>query len=72
MRRAGSPTGGKTKKNFRLHQAKIDRARELLGTKTETETVEMALDLVVFRDELIKGVRAMRGTKLERVLNDED
>ena len=53
------------KKNLRLHQSKIDRAKTILGTATETETIEVALDLVVFRKELIDGVRAMRGANLE-------
>lgn len=52
------------KKNLRLHQSKIDEAREILGTATETETIEAALDLVIFRKELTEGVRAMRGTDL--------
>lgn len=52
------------KKNLRLHQSKIDEARAILGTSTETETIEAALDLVVFRKELTEGVRAMRGANL--------
>ena len=52
------------KKNLRLHQSKIDEAREILGTATETETIEAALDLVIFRKERTEGVRAMRGTDL--------
>ncbi len=52
------------KKNLRLHQSKIDEARRLLGTRTETETIEVALDLVVFRNELVAGVEAMRGVHL--------
>jgi hypothetical protein len=52
------------KKNLRLHQSKIDEARAILGTATETDTIEAALDLVVFRQELAEGVRAMRGTNL--------
>lgn len=51
-------------KNLRLHQSKIDEARAILGTATETETIEAALDLVVFRQELTEGVRAMRGAEL--------
>ena len=34
------------RKNLGLSQAKIDRAKRILGTKTETETIEQALDLV--------------------------
>lgn len=52
------------KKNIRLHQSKIDAARKALGTSTETETIETALDLVVFRKELVEGARSMRGAQL--------
>lgn len=52
------------RKNYRLRQSRIDRAMRVLGTSTETETIERALDLVVFRGELVEGVRAMRGAGL--------
>lgn len=58
------------KKNLRLHQSKIDEAKEILGTATETETIEVALDLVVFRKELTEGVRAMRGTNLVNLFDE--
>lgn len=62
---AVSPAGeATTRKNLRLHQSKIDAARAALGTATETETIEAALDLIVFRNELVAGVRAMRGAEL--------
>lgn len=72
MPKNGAGTAGRSthaaevprKKNMRLHQSKIDAAKSVLGTKTETETVEAALDLIVFRDELMAGVRAMRGADL--------
>jgi predicted nucleic acid-binding protein len=35
---------GTVRKNFNLPQSAIDRAREALGTKTETETVLLALE----------------------------
>jgi hypothetical protein len=60
------------KENLRLHQSKIDEASEILGTATETETIEVALDLVVFRKELVDGVRAMRGAKLVNLFDDEE
>ena len=59
------------KKNLRLHQSKIDEARMILGTSTETETIEAALDLVVFRNELLQGVRAMRGVELVNLFDEE-
>lgn len=54
------------RKNLRLSQTKLDRARRILGTQTETETVDQALDLVVFRREAISGVRKLAGTKTLR------
>jgi hypothetical protein len=53
-----------TRKNFRLPQSKIDRARKILGAATETETIEQALDLVAFGERLAAGVDRMRGKKL--------
>ena len=58
------------RKNFRLHQSTIDRAREILGTATETETVEQALELVVFGDRLLAGVDRMRGKGLVDIFAD--
>ena len=51
------------RKNLRLNQAKLDRAKRILGTKTETETVDQALDLVAFRNEVMEGVRRLAGAK---------
>jgi hypothetical protein len=53
-----------TRKNFRLPQSKIDRARRILGAATETEAIEQALDLVAFGDLLLSGVDRMRGQQL--------
>lgn len=69
-RKAGAPEAPR-KKNFRLHQSKIDRAMEILGTRTETETIEQALDMIAFRDRLVEGVRGMRGADLVDVFADE-
>ena len=47
------------RKNLILDQAKIDRAREILGVATETEAISRALDaindLAAFRVELERG-----------------
>jgi len=42
----------------------IDRARRILGTRTETETetIEQALELVAFREEVLEGIHAIAGT----------
>jgi len=52
---------GVVRKNLRLTQEKIDRAKKILGTRTETETVEQALDLVAFREEVVEGIRRIAG-----------
>jgi hypothetical protein len=54
------------RKNYRLQQSKLDAARRVLGTKTETETIERALELVVFGERLASGTARARG----RVWND--
>lgn len=49
------------RKNFRLHQSKLDAARKALGTRTETETIERALDLVAFGERLAEGTKRAHG-----------
>ncbi len=57
---------GVVRKNLRLTQAKIDKAKKILGTETETETVEKALDLVAFRQEVLRGIDRIAGTNALR------
>ncbi len=54
----------KAPKTYRLAAAKIARARKILGTDSDTATIEMALDLVTFRDELIAGTSALFGAHI--------
>lgn len=51
----------KVSKTYRLAPARIAAAQKILGTSTATETLEMALDLLVFRRELLDGTRALFG-----------
>lgn len=53
---------GVVRKNLRLTQEKIDRAKRILGTRTETETIELALDLVAFRQEMVEGLERIAGS----------
>lgn len=55
----------KAPKTYRLAARKIADARKILGAPSDTAAIEMALDMVTFRAELIAGVRAMRGTRLQ-------
>jgi hypothetical protein len=54
----------KVPKTYRLSPNKVAAAQRILGTPTATETIEAALDMVVFREELIAGTRAMLGLEL--------
>lgn len=55
---------GKVRKEFWLDPKALREAQELLGAETERETVEIALDLVTFRHELLSGVEALAGLEL--------
>ena len=55
---------GKVPKTYRLSEAMIAAAQSILGAPTATATIEAALDMVVFREELLRGTRAMRGVEI--------
>jgi hypothetical protein len=56
-------------KHVQLDQRKLDRARRALGARTETETLDRALDLVVAEADIDRALRLARGKgKLQRVL----
>jgi hypothetical protein len=56
---------GVRRKNFNLPQWKIDRARDAFGAATETEAIEraldMAVDVVAFREATDRGLASMVG-----------
>ena len=55
-------------KHVQLDQGKLDRARRVLGARTETETLDRALDLVVTEADVDRALRAARAKgKLRRV-----
>lgn len=51
-------------RTYRLPLAKLRAAKRALGAATVTETIERALDLVVFQRELIDGTRSMLGVQI--------
>ena len=57
---------GKVRKAFWLDPRLLNEARASLGASSEREAVELALDLVSFRKELVRGTRALLGLKLSR------
>ena len=55
-------------KHVQLNQRKLDRARRVLGARTETETLDRALELVVTEADIDRALQAARGKgKLRRV-----
>lgn len=65
------PTSGKgtakIPRTFRLTEGKVEAAQEILGTETATATIETALDMVIFRQELIEGTAVLQGVNVDRV-----
>ena len=51
-------------RTYRLPLTKLEAARRALGAATATETIERALDLVVFQRALVRGTRAMLGVEI--------
>lgn len=64
--RKQSSRRGKVRKEFWLDPKALRKAQKLLGTETERETVEVALDLVAFRHELAEGLQSPAGLELDR------
>ncbi len=60
------------RKQYALNEKKIKRAQKLLGTKSETETIERALDEVISDREAQRRAWAAteRFIKSEAVIND--
>jgi hypothetical protein len=44
--------------------SEVAAAKRALGTATATETIERALDLVVFQRALVDGTRSMLGVRI--------
>jgi DnaJ-class molecular chaperone len=57
------------RKNYYLDEKKIRRVKAILGAKTETKAIDAALDLVVFRKEILKSLEKVAGKGgVEKVL----
>lgn len=52
-------------RTYRLAPEKVAAAQRALGSATATEAIETALDLVLFRRELISGTRGMLSVVLK-------
>ena len=47
-------------KHLKLDQGKIDRAKRVLAAKTEQETLERALDMVIAEGRIVRVLRRGR------------
>jgi hypothetical protein len=63
-RKRSSQREQRVSRTYRLPLSKLSAAKRALGAATATETIERALDLVVFQRELIDGTRAMLGVEI--------
>jgi hypothetical protein len=52
---------GLKRKNLWLDEKKLKRAKTILKAKTETEAINKALDIVCFRENLIKSINTVAG-----------
>ena len=48
-------------KHLRLNQDKLDRVKRILGSKSETEAIEGAMDFILAEDDILKTLRRVRG-----------
>jgi hypothetical protein len=60
-KRTGQRNTRKKARTFRLTPGKIEAAQRILGVPTATDAIETALDMVIFREELIRGTKAALG-----------
>jgi hypothetical protein len=58
---------GKVRKEFWLDPKTLRQAQKILGTATERETVEVALDMIAFRQELLDGTDALAGLQIDSI-----
>ena len=47
-------------KHLRIDQAKLDRAKRLLRAKTEQETIDRALDVLLAEEAILKAHRQVK------------
>ncbi len=53
----------KMPKTFRLDPRKISAAQRILGARTQTEAIELALDMIILREQLVAGTERMFGRR---------
>jgi len=49
------------RKNYYLDEKKIQRVKKILGAHTETEAINSALDIIEFREDILKSLQKVAG-----------
>lgn len=49
------------RKNYYLDDRKIQRIKRILGARTETEAINRALDLIAFREDILRSLQKVAG-----------
>jgi Arc/MetJ family transcription regulator len=62
----------RARKSVRVDDDLIRRARKILRTQTASETVTAALDLIIFRNEVTRGIRRMAGSNSLRDIYEDE
>ncbi len=57
-------------KHLRLNQEKLERVKSVLGSATETDALEGAMDLILAEAEILKSLRRVRAKGRIRRLFD--
>ena len=52
-------SGERIRKSMDMDAAKLEEARRVLGTRTDTETVDQALDYVIFQGEVFGALDSL-------------
>lgn len=63
-------TENRKNKHFLLNQTRLKKAQQLLGTRTETETIEIALERVITESEKSKKALAAHDSFLRNAAKD--
>ena len=56
------------RKNYYLDETKIKGAQKILETRTETETIDRVLDLVLFRKEILGSLKKPKGKGMGKLV----
>jgi hypothetical protein len=67
-----SPKRARRHKHLLLDQGKIKKAQKALGARTETETIERALEIVIGEDEKNRRAWAATGKLLKNGIQIKD